>query len=806
MIPGRSVSTPLLRLRYDAPADRWTDALPLGNGRLGAMCFGGVASDRIQLNEDSAWSGSPASASGDPALARDDGPQVLAAVRAALADGDVPRAEREVRKLQRGHTQAYQPIADLRIDADDGTRSSGYSRWLDLSTAVAGHAWAVGDGRRTQETFASHPDQVVVVHRRVTAGAPMDLRLRLVGAHPAPRLLPQDAGLTLVQRLPSEVVPPHEEATEPVVYDPAPGVSGTVATAVRVVSDGAVATDGDALVVRGARDVVLLVACVTDVDARRTEPRPPHGDVDVLCRQLTATLDAAEARGLDRLRAEHVADHRALFDRVDLQLDHDPSRAALPTDERVRRSAAEGHDPGLAALAFAYGRYLMIAGSRPGTTPLNLQGIWNEHTRPPWSANYTTNINVQMNYWPAGPLHLAECAEPLLDWLPRLARSGARVSRELYGTAGWVAHHNSDLWGFAQPAGEGDGDPCWSAWPMGGAWLPLHLWEHWAFTGDRDRLARSWPVLRGAVEFALSWLVEDGAGGLTTSPATSPENTYLLPDGRPASLSVGTTADTALLRELLGRCLDAAAVLGLDDPLLDRVRGALPRLAPYRVLADGRLAEWAADVPDAEPEHRHQSHLVGLFPGTSLDVDVDPMLARAAAASLAARGPESTGWSLAWRLCLHARLRDPAAAAAAIDRFLAPAEDDDAAGVGRAGVYRNLFCAHPPFQIDGNFGFAAGVAELLLQSHHGEVHLLPALPPPWASGAVRGLRTRGGVTVGIRWRDGALVSVDLLADADQRSVVRLGSRRVEIELRRGVTRTLDADLRVTAGSTAMAEL
>ncbi|WP_454050075.1 glycoside hydrolase family 95 protein [Cellulomonas sp. Marseille-Q8402] len=782
----RPRSSPVLR--DDSPAGRWTDALPIGNGRLGAMCFGGVSTDRIQLNEDSAWSGSPASAAGDPSLAREDGPEVLGRVRAALRAGDVPGAEREVRALQRGHTQAYQPVADVRItsaDPDAGTDVRDYLRWLDLGDAVAHHAWTAGRAHRSQSAFASHPDQVVVVHRRAPDGPPMDLQVSVLGAHPGATTLAVPAGLSVVQRLPSEVAPPHEDVPDPVVHDPAPGASGTVVTALRVVSDGTVSSDGDRVTISGARDVLLLIACATDVDTRSTVPARPHGDVEALRLDTSATLDAAEARGAALLLADHVADHRSLYDRVELELAHDPELGALTTDDRVRRSV-DRHDPGLAALAFAYGRYLLIAGSRPGTTPLNLQGIWNEHTRPPWSANYTTNINVEMNYWPVGPVHLAECGEPLLDWLPRLAEQGRWVARDLYGADGWVAHHNTDVWGFAEPAGEGDGDPAWSAWPMGSTWLALHVWDHWAFTGDRDRLARSWPVVRGAVEFALSWLVEDGCGGLTTSPSTSPENTYLLPDGRPASLSAGATADVALLRELLGRALDAATVLGVDDPLLDRVRAAIPRLAPYRVLPDGRLAEWAGDAPDAEPEHRHQSHLIGLFPGTTLDVDAHPELARAAAATLAARGPDSTGWSLAWRLCLQARLRDREAAAAAIEQFLRPADATEDGEDDRAGVYRNLFCAHPPFQIDGNFGFTAGVAELLLQSHAGEIHLLPALPLAWGTGSVRGLRARGGVTVALRWEHGELTAAELVADTAREVTVRWGDRRVVVRLAAGV--------------------
>lgn len=777
-------------LRFTEPARRWTDAVPLGNGSLGAMCFAGTASDRFQLNDDRAWSGTPLSAAGSrrPEV---DGPAVIAQVRTCLARGDVATAEKLMQTLQFGHSQSFQPVADLWIDDLDDTSAAGYERTLDLGDAVAAHRWA--DGAITQEAFVSHPARVLVIRRRCAAG-PLNVAVRLAAAHPGARWEVAGPALRLVQRLPSEVFPMHEDVAQPVFYDDTPGASGTVLTAVRVETDGVVSAGEGVLRVTGATTLLLLVACTTDIDP----DKGVHGRESLLEATVAARLDAAARRPFDVLRAEHVEDHRALFDRTHLELPAPAEALGLATDERVRRNAVHGDDPGLAGLLFAYGRYLMIAGSRPGTSPLNLQGIWNDKVRPAWSSNYTTNINLEMNYWLAGPGNLAECAEPLHEWLHRLSARGAVVARDLYGADGWVAHHNSDLWGFALPAGEGHGDPCWSAWQLGGAWLAQHLWERWAFGGDLGRLERDWPVIRGAAQFCLGWLVEDEDGALGTCPSTSPENTFRLPDGTAASVSRSTTSDVVLLRELFGRCLQVLSLLGIeDDDFAARLRDALHRLPHLRVAADGRIAEWSLDVPDAEPTHRHQSHLIGFHPGALVDVDRDPALAEAARTTLAARGPRSTGWSLAWRLCLHARLRDPAAARAAIAAFLAPMADDasdEPSMTAPSGIYRNLFCAHPPFQLDGNLGFAAGVVELLLQSQHGEIHLLPCLPPGWDHGTATGLRARPGVTVDLTWTDRAVQAVRLTTDRPQEVVVRCGERRTTVALNPGATVLLDGGL------------
>ncbi|GAA4116282.1 glycoside hydrolase family 95 protein [Nocardioides fonticola] len=764
------------RMRYLRPARRWTDALPLGNGRIGAMVFGGVGLERIQVNDDRAWSGSPATGRGTPLLADGEGPRVLAEVRAALLEGDVSRAEKISTRFQHGHSQSFQPLVDLwwatadtepldRLGADD------YERWLDLEQAIAGHTACSGGVRWQQEAWASAPRQVLVVRRWAASGVLPPTDLRLSSPHPTgpPSSWQEATGrvrVELVVPMPAHVVPPHEQLPEPIRYDESAGAVTCVVLA-DIVTDGRIALSPTGARITEAREIAVVLT--TEADYRGPLTRP-HGDVGRLRARaghhLGAVHDAARG-GWDAVRAEHVADHRRLFDRVGLHLGPPPAADAVPrpVEQLLAAGAPGAPDPELVALAFQYGRYLLVAGSRPGTLPLTLQGVWNEKQRPPWSSNYTTNINVEMNYWPAEVAALPETHLALLDWMHQVAPRGAEVARTLYGASGWTLHHNSDAWGFAWPAGEGDADPCWSFWPLGAAWLCRHVWEHFDFTGDVDRLAHDFPLVRGAVEFVLDWLVELPDGSLGTVPSTSPENRYLHDDG-PRALSVTTTSDLQLAGDLLARFLEIAALLAdrvvVAPELIARARAASARLPVERVMADGRLAEWSDDPVDAEPEHRHTSHLLGVYPLQRIAPASDPALAAAAHRSLDARGPRSTGWALAWRIALRARLRDPAGAGVALAHFLAPMAPDaseEPSMTAPAGVYTNLFCAHPPFQIDGNLGFTAGVAELLLDSHadhlaaRTDLLLLPSPLPEWHTGAFRGLRARGGLSVDLTWRD-----------------------------------------------------
>jgi alpha-L-fucosidase 2 len=762
-----SVST----LRYRKPAEAWTEALPLGNGRLGAMAFGGVELDRFQLNEGTCWTGSPDTALG--ARRVEDGSEIIRTVREALAAGDVRAAEEALSRLQSGNSQAYQPLADLWIEQPRPYATGEpetYQRHLDLRSAVASHTYRSPSGRVSQEAWISAGARALVVRRRAQQEHPAPITVRLSSPHSTASQSTVTGGLDLLVRMPS--------ATQEAV---------TALVGLRVLSSGMMTMDRSQVRLHDADELVIVVSVVTDYVDPLT---PPSGDVAALTRRLHERLDRlaaslAQAGGYIAVRAAHERDHSRLFSRVGLRLGPPEAAARLDTADRIHGHAAGEADPALVALQFQYGRYLMISGSRPGGLPANLQGLWNDQLRPPWNSNYTTNINLEMNYWPAEVANLSECHEPLFDWLGYARQRGTAVARQLNGLPGWTMHHNSDAWCFGLPAGLGRDDACWSSWPLAGAWLSRQVRERYDFTRDASWLAAHWPIVEDAAAFCLDWLVEMPDGTLGTAPSTSPENHFVAADGRPAAASVSTTADRVLIRELLTDLIRLSAVVpGADASLVARARDALPRIPAERIGADGRLAEWSADLTDAEPGHRHTSHLIGVYPGHSVDPDTTPDLAMAARRALDARGPESTGWSLAWRIALRARLRDAEGAAAEIRRFLRPAGE-------RSGIYLNLFCAHPPFQIDGNFGFTAGVAEMLLQSHAStdevtHLHLLPALPAAWGEGAFAGLRARGGVTVDASWSHGVLADVRLLSDEDRQITLRSGTWRASVRTEAGV--------------------
>ncbi|TGO03886.1 glycosyl hydrolase family 95 catalytic domain-containing protein [Serinibacter arcticus] len=812
-----------LLLVADAPAEIWTDAYPVGNGRLGAMCFGGVRGDRWQVNDATCWSGAPGPPSRPAGLGDGDGARLLARARSALAAGDVAAAERAVARLQTGFSQAYQPLVDVLLevggddaDAADAADAAGLlTRRLDLRRAVARQTWAGPDGGAggEQRTFASAPAGVLVAER--TWAEPSDAVVRLTSPHPGLTPMVDDGRVSAVVRLPSAVVPGREDDPGGVEYG-GPSISAAIVLAVE--TDGELLARADGVAVRGARTLRLVLATATDADPDSDADaaaggRPVlHGDADHLIARAAETVSAAVGRTTEDLQAEHEDDHRALFDRVELELGGATATATAaerPTIERstidrLVASADGAPDPDLAVLAFQYGRYLTIAGSRPGSPPLNLQGIWNAETDPPWSSSYTVNINTQMSYWPALTTNLAECHAPLTTWLALVAETGTAVARDLYGAPGWVLHHNGDRWGFAAPVGRGTDSASWSFWPLGGVWLARQALAEAEVLGDRAAAGRVWPVVAGAVELALWWLVEDADGTLATSPSTSPENTWHDDDDdeRSWSLTTTSTADVELLRDLFDGVLTHAPD-DADPVLLGRVAAALRRLPATRVLADGRIAEWSGAEVDVEEHHRHQSHLIGVFPGRSITRST-PELAEAARASLRGRGEESTGWSLAWRLALWARLGDAHRVAATVARFLRPVDPPGPDGSRRSaahahegGVYRSLLCAHPPFQIDGNLGFTAGVTEALLQSHERVpldgvevplVHLLPACP--WPDGRVRGLRARGGVVVDLVWSGGRVTTATLRSDRDVAVVVERGGERVPVHLSAGEAATL----------------
>ncbi len=732
------------RLWYRQPAQQWVEALPVGSGRLGAMVFGGVSAERLQLNEDTLWAGGPY----DPA-----NPEALAAlpeIRRLIDAGEYAKAAQlaDAKFLGTPKRQmAYQTIGDLKLDFPGLPEAGDYVRDLDIDGAIASTAFTADGVRHRREVIGSHPDGVIAV--RLSAGRKGAVSVDLSFASPlTSKPVASVEGKALV-------LAGANESRE--------GVPAALSFECRVevrANGGTVSGQGGVLSVKGADEVVLLIAAATSY--RRFDD--VSGDPKALNR---ATLAKLAGKPWARILADHQADHRGLFRRVGV--DFGRTRAdLLPTDERIRQSPTTD-DPSLAALYYQYGRYLLIACSRPGGQPANLQGIWNDKTSPPWESKYTININTEMNYWPAEPTNLAETVEPLVMLVEGLAQTGARTAKVMYGARGWVAHHNTDLWRATAPI---DG-AFWGVWPTGGAWLCKHVWDHYDYGRDKAYLARVYPLMKGAARFFLDTLVVDPKSGmLVTSPSLSPENDH----GHGSSLAAGPTMDEAIVRDLFNNCLKAEAILGADPAFVVELRTARDKLAPYRIGKDGQLQEWQEDwdADAKEPQHRHVSHLYGLFPSDQIAIDTTPKLAAAAKTSLLKRGDMTTGWAIAWRLNLWARLGDGDHAHGVLSLLLGPER-----------TYPNMFDAHPPFQIDGNFGGTSGMTEMVLQSRNQHIYLLPALPSAWPSGHVTGLRARGAVGVDVRWMGGKLTEAVLTASADGRhSVVHAGSTLV-VELKKG---------------------
>ena len=787
-------------LHYDRPADYFEEALVIGNGTMGGIVYGGTQTDRISLNDITLWTGEPCNMK----IYSPDAHKTIPAIREALRQGDYRKADQLQREVQGHFSQNYQPLGQLAIEyLDTMAAVTDYRRWLDIGDATAHTSYQRGGYRYTTEYFATNPDSGMVV--RITTTNPKGIRARFSLSCQLRHSRSIQDGNTLITDgyAGYASLPSYYDAKEKFAYDPGRGIHFRTKV---LVSGKNTRAEGENIVVDGAREVTLYIVDATSFNGYDKDPvkegKPYKALADARLKRLSGV-------SFEKLRVRHVSDYKAIYDRVKLRL----GKAVAddrPTNEVLRDYVDEGRfNPELEALYFQYGRYLLISCSRTPNVPANLQGLWNESILPPWSCNYTSNINVEENYWAAETAGLPEMHQSLFTYMKELQGSGELTAKAYYGVdRGWCLAHNTDIWAMTCPVGLHTGDPMWANWNMGGAWLSTHIWEHYTFSLDKAFLREYYPVLKGAAEFCLGWLIStkemgvDGQEYLITAPATSPENSFVTPDGYHGRTCYGGSADLAMIRECLFDAVQAAEVLGIDQSFVVEANAALNRLQPYKIGKKGNLQEWFYDWEDEDPHHRHQSHLFGVYPGHRLDdgVNTKEAIHRAAAKTLELKGDKTTGWSTGWRVNLYARLHDAKNAYHIYRKLLSYVSPDGYRGPDArrgGGTYPNLLDAHSPFQIDGNFGGCAGVIEMLMQSEYQipdwsssrlpitSIELLPALPDNWKDGEVSGLRARGGITVDMTWQDGKVKKVSLTAQQPCVVTLLMNGERKKVELKRG---------------------
>jgi alpha-L-fucosidase 2 len=748
--PGEENLT--LKLWYDRPATTWNEALPVGNGRLGAMVFGGVQKERIQFNEETLWTGGPHSYAHEGAVNH------LEELRTLLREGKQEKAHElamaEFMSVPLRQKE-YQPFGDIYLEFPGHQEYSEYSRELDISNAICRTSYKLGEVHYTREIFSSHPSQVIVIQLNADKAGSLDFNVSMDSPH-------VNSTVSYVNgRLHLDVA-----VTDGVLL----GTAG-----IHVETDGKLSEEEGKIGVRDASTATLRLSAATSFISYEDVSGDPRSKMQ---NYLEASLGSTYAD----LKKAHIADYRELFDRFSLDLGSN-GRDTIPTDRRLLKFMDDPEDPSLISLYTQYGRYLMISASRPGTQPSNLQGIWNQDVKPAWGSKYTVNINAEMNYWPAEISNLGDCHEPLFRMVEDCAETGRRTAAEHYGAEGWVLHHNTDLWRGTAPINHSNH----GIWVGGSGWLSCHFWEHYLFTRDLGFLReRAYPVMKEAAVFYSQFLVEDPATGwLISTPSNSPEI---------GGLVAGPTMDHQIIRSLFKACIEAARLLDTDADFAAELQYQVEQIAPNRVGQYGQLQEWLEDVDDPENKHRHVSHLWGMHPGNDINWESSPDLMEAARQSLIFRGDEGTGWSLAWKINFWARLRDGNHAYDLIKLQFRPVTADNKSYRGGGGSYPNLFDAHPPFQIDGNFGAPAGIIEMLMQSHLSAIDILPALPSALPHGEINGVCARGGFELSFSWEDGQLLQVEVLSRAGEPCSLRYVENKTSFETEKGKRYRLDAKL------------
>jgi len=754
-------------LWYDSPAVEWTDALPVGNGRIGGMLFGDPKIERLQVNEESLWGGSKVSNNNPGAL------EHLSEIRRLILDGKIPLAFELAEKYiagAPGSLRSYQVLGDIYfqfLDADSAI--TGYRRELDLETGILQVSYSRGGRQIEYELFASSPDDVMVLRMKSSAPGPLDMVITMTRRQDASFTVENDALVMRGQVMDTD--------------DPALGSGGThmkfYSKLVPVSFDGTLSSKGDTLLLTGGKEVVFLFNAATDYNIKGLN-FDRSIDPEKKCNEA---IEKAALKSYKLLKSSHLIEHKALFNRVSFTLDSDPLLDTIPTDRRLERFKTGADDPGLITTYFQYGRYLLLGSSRPpAQLPANLQGIWNKDWWAPWGSDYHVNINIQMNYWPAEVCNLSETLEPLVDFMEELTIPGATTAKDVYGAKGWTVHHTTDVFGKTAVI---DG-VYWGMFPLGGAWMTLPLWRHFEFTNDTAYLReRAYPIMKGSAEFIRTFLFEDDKGYLVTAPTYSPENSYIDPvSGKEFKLTYAPTMDIQIIREVLNNTRKAASILHTDQAFSDSLQQVLDKLPPVRIASNGTIMEWIKEYEEFEPGHRHISHLFGLHPGTQITPETSELF-EAARKTLERRlkyGGGHTGWSRAWIINFYARLLDGEACYHHLRLLL------------EKSTLPNLFDTHPPFQIDGNFGGTAGIAEMLLQSHNGKVHILPALPIAWPKGKITGLKARGNFEVDMEWEEGLLKNVRIKSMDGATLTLIYRDKKIQLETERGKVYVFNGEL------------